>query len=227
MSAAGERPRAGERAAFDLASARPLPASFFSRPTETVARELLGKVLVSRVGDTPTGGRIVETEAYLGSHDPGSHAATRGVTARNRVMYGPPGYAYVYFTYGMHHMLNLVTEADGTAGAVLVRAIEPLLGLEQIARRRPGVTGAGLTNGPGKVASALGVDLALNGTPLGDLLAVYDAPPPDGEIARTGRIGLAEGHELALRFYLSSNAYVSRGRTGPKPPKRRTDTRET
>lgn len=200
-----------------------LPESFFARDTVTVARELLGKVLVSRVGDTVTGGRIVETEAYLGSADPGSHAATKGITKRNSVMYGPPGRAYVYFTYGNHHMLNLVTEPDDIAGAVLVRAIEPATGVEcMMVRRAPRSAGAprrerDLTNGPGKLAAALGVDLRANGSVLGGVISVYDAPAPAERIGVSGRVGLTEGHELDLRFFLEGNPYVSAGRTGPKP----------
>lgn len=203
--------------AFDLHTARVLPAAFFERDTVTVAREVLGKVLFSRVGDTACAGRIVETEAYLGSDDAGSHAATRGITPRNRVMYGPPGVAYVYFTYGNHHMLNLVTEPDGVAGAVLVRAIEPLAGEDVMAARRGGRRGPECTNGPGKVAAALGVTLAHNGSHLGEgPLAVLDAPAPAERVLCSGRIGLSRGHEAPLRFYLDSNGYVSRGRTGPR-----------
>jgi DNA-3-methyladenine glycosylase len=186
-----------------------------------VARELLGALLVSRAGGEVTGGVIVETEAYLGAHDPGSHAATRGVTARNRVMYGPPGCAYVYFTYGNHYMLNLVTEAEGTAGAVLIRAIEPTMGADIMAGRRGGRTGPDATNGPGKVAAALGIDLGHNGVTLGGEIAVYDAVGVDDErVGASGRVGLTAGHELPLRFFLRDNLWVSRGRTGPKPRKR-------
>lgn len=205
--------------AFDPSSSRQLPCEFFARPTETVARELLGKVLVSTIGGAVCGGRIVETEAYLGSHDPGSHASTKGITARNKVMYGPPGHAYVYFTYGNHHMLNLVTEPAGVAGAVLIRAIEPLLGREVMEQRRRR-TGPDVSNGPGKVAQALGVTLAHNGEPLGRSLAVYDAPC-EAEVHKSGRVGLSRGHELPLRFFLRGNAYVSRAKTGPRSPKRR------
>lgn len=207
--------------AFDVHDLVPLGRGFFARDTEVVAREALGKVLVSSIGDAVTGGRIVETEAYLGAHDPGSHAATKGITGRNAVMYGAPGCAYVYFTYGNHHMLNLVTEDEGTAGAVLVRAIEPLLGVVAMEARRGGRTGPSLTNGPGKVAAALGVDLVDNGALLGaGRLALYDAPPPEERVEMSGRVGLSAGHELPLRFYLAGNGYVSKGRTGPKPRKR-------
>jgi DNA-3-methyladenine glycosylase len=202
-----------------------LPESFFARDTVKVARELLGKVLVSRARDTVCGGRIVETEAYLGSHDPGSHAATKGVTKRNAVMYGPPGRAYVYLTYGNHHMLNIVTEPEGVAGAVLVRALEPLFGADEMLLRRAARTGTRppeveVANGPGKLAAALGISLAENGTALGGgTLTLYDAPAPPERVVVSGRVGLSEGHELELRFYLGGNPFVSRGRTGAKPPR--------
>ncbi len=207
--------------AFDLHSAHLLPAAFFAGDTTTVARELLGKVLVSRSGDTVTGGRIVETEAYLGADDPGSHAATRGITKRNAVMYGPPGTAYVYFTYGNHHMLNLVTEPEGIAGAVLVRAIEPIVGLEAMTARRHGVPLRRLCDGPGKLAAALGITLDDNGAALGrGRIDVFDAPSPSEPVAQGGRVGLSSGHDLPLRFYLDGNGYVSNGRTGPRPSRR-------
>jgi DNA-3-methyladenine glycosylase len=203
-----------------------LAPEFFGRDTELVARELPGKMLLSDVDGVVTGGRIVETEAYLGSDDPGSHAATRGITERNRVMYGPPGIAYVYFTYGMHHMVNLVTEAEGTAGAVLVRAIEPSLGLDAMTARRLGRGRRDLADGPAKLAQALGVTLADNGARLGvGHLAVFEAPAPEEAVLESGRIGLTAGHELPLRFYLEGSAH-SRARTGgtrrggPRPRER-------
>lgn len=201
---------------------RLLPQSFFARDTAEVARDLLGKVVVSTAGGVTTGGRIVETEAYLGSHDPGSHAATRGVTRRNVVMYGTPGRAYVYFTYGAHHMLNLVCEIEGVAGGVLIRALEPLIGVEEMKRRR-GVTDVRqVANGPGKLALALGIDLSDNDTVLGEgRLSVHEAPPPSERVAVTGRVGLSAGHELDLRFYLEGDPFVSRGRTGPLRDTRR------
>ncbi len=202
---------------FHPASARALPAAFFERPTAIVARELLGKVLASTAGGVLVAGTVVETEAYLGAHDPGSHASTRGMTARNRVMYSAPGCAYVYFTYGNHHMLNLVTEAEGTAGAVLVRAVEPLVGVEAMLERRHGRGGFEVTNGPGKVAEAFAIDLRHNGAPLGDEIALYDAPALEEDaVGVSGRIGLSAGHEMPLRFYIAGNGYVSQGRTGPR-----------
>jgi len=195
-----------------------LPAvdpSIFERPTPDVARELLGMVLLSTAGGYLTGGIIVETEAYLGAYDPGSHAATRGITARNRVMYGPPGHAYVYFTYGNHHMLNLVTEPEGTAGAVLIRAIEPVVGVAVMEERR-GRGGVDTSNGPGKLAQALGIDLMCNGMQVGETLQVRTPTHggPSFRIGVSGRIGLSAGSELPLRFFIEGNPYVSRGRFG-------------
>ena len=205
---------------FSLDDPIPLGVSFFSRDTATVARDLLGAILMSSAGGVVTGGRIVETEAYLGADDPGSHAATRGVTRRNRVMYGPPGRAYVYFTYGNHHMLNIVTEPDGVAGAVLIRAIEPMVGEHAMAERRG--RSMALTDGPGKVAQALGVDLSDNGTELGNgRLEVFAGPTSGLGVRCSGRIGLSSGHELPLRFYLEGNEHVSKARIGPRASKRR------
>ena len=193
-----------------------LGPAFFARDTAQVARELIGCLLVSTKGGVPTGGRIVETEAYLGHDDVGSHAATRGITKRNAVMFGEPGRAYVYFTYGNHHMLNLVTEPEGTAGAVLIRAIEPLIGLEMMTLRRHGRSERELTNGPGKLAAALGLDLKDNGSTLGaDQISVHVRALDDVPITTTGRVGLSVGWEAPLRFHLSDSPWVSKGRTGP------------
>lgn len=199
-----------------------LPESFFARDTRQVARDLLGKILLSRAGGIIVGGRIVETEAYLGSDDAGSHAATKGPTKRNTVMFGPPAHAYVYFTYGNHHMLNFVTESDGVAGAVLIRAIEPLVGIDEMCRRRAGRSDRELTNGPGKLAAALGLDLSDNAGRLGaGNLVVYVAQEvASEEVAISGRIGLSAGHELPYRYFLEASPYVSKGRTGL--PHRRT-----
>jgi len=195
----------------------PLTRSFFERDTEAVARDLLGKLLVSDVDGVCAGGRIVETEAYLGVADAGSHAATRGMTERNKVLFGPPGRAYVYFTYGNHHMLNLVAHEPGIAGGVLVRALEPLWGLAEMEcrRRRPLPE---ITNGPGKLAAALGLDLSDNDAEIGrGRIAIYDAAPPEATIGISGRVGLSAGYELDLRFFIEGNPFVSKGRTGPSP----------
>ena len=135
-------------------------------------------------------------------------------------MYGPPGTAYVYFTYGNHHMINLVCEPEGVAGAVLIRAIEPLFGIEVMTERRHGRPLRDLCNGPGKLAAALGVDLTDNGTTLGEgRLSVYDGERPSAaEIARSGRIGLSSGHELELRWYREAAAPTSRAAGPVLPP---------
>lgn len=179
-----------------------LARSFYDRDTERVAQELLGKYLV-RVTDGVTRiGRIVETEAYLGPHDRAAHSA-RGRTARNAVMFGPPGHAYVYFIYGMHYCFNVVTEAEGHASAVLIRALEPVANL------------TGPTNGPGRLCRALGIDRSLNGH---DLLSddFYIANPPNQRniaVVKRPRIGVEYAGWWArrlLRFYIANNPYVSR-----------------
>lgn len=194
----------------------PLRAPFFERETSLVARELMGCLLLSRKGGVLTGGRIVETEAYLGADDVGSHAATRGITKRNATMFGPPAHTYVYFTYGNHHMLNLVTEPDGMAGAVLIRAIEPLVGIDEMISRRKGRVLRELANGPGKLAAALGLDLSDDACALGagavDVLAHTGAVP---RIDSSGRVGLSAGWQAQLRYYLHDDPWVSKGRTGP------------
>src|SRR3989338_6570908 len=135
----------------------PLERSFYERNTQVVAFELIGKVLIFKQGDNFLSGKIVETEAYFGANDPASHAY-RGVTPRNRVMFGQAGMSYVYFTYGNHHCLNIVTETEGVPGAVLIRALEPISGVPIMQRRRgKKITREQLTNGPGKLAQALGI----------------------------------------------------------------------
>lgn len=195
----------------------PLTQDFFRRHPVEVAAELIGCVVASTAGGCLTAGRIVETEAYLGADDPGSHASTRGVTGRNVVMYGPPGTAYVYFTYGNHHMLNLVCEPEGVAGAVLLRAVEPTIGIDTMTARRHGRSLQELCNGPGKLAQALGIDLTDNGIALGEgRLQVYAGiRPPVGDVAVSGRIGLSDGHDLPFRFYEAGSRFVSRGRLDP------------
>lgn len=204
---------------FEPSTAAPLDTAFFARETSQVARDLLGCVLASTSGGRLTAGVIIETEAYLGSDDPGSHAATRGMTKRNEVMYRAPGTVYVYFTYGNHHMLNLVCEPAGVAGAVLIRALEPLAGIEVMQSRRAGRPLRELCSGPGRLAQALGIDLVDNGSLLGEgRLQVYDClHHEERKVAVTGRIGLSQGHELPLRFHLEAHPLVSRGRTGPRP----------
>jgi DNA-3-methyladenine glycosylase len=172
-----------------------LPRAFFARPTEQVARELLGQRLVRRYQGRRLAGLITETEAYIGQDDLACHARF-GLTPRSAVMFGPPGHAYVYFTYGMHWMFNVVTEAQGFPAAVLIRAIVPQEGLAvmQALRPRPARSPARLTDGPAKLAQALAIDRRLNGHDLcarAAELFIERAPPLPATRVRFGpRIGL-------------------------------------
>ena len=202
-----------------------LDRDFFARDTLTVARELLGQRLVRVLDGKRVSGRIVEVEAYVGDGDQACHAS-RGRTRRNATMFGPPGHAYVYFIYGMHYCLNVVTEREGYPAAVLVRALEPLEGIERMRARRGGRPDAQLTSGPARLCQALGIDLRFDGADLcaSDALLFIedDAAVPDGSaeasprseaIATGPRIGV-RGDEVALtvpwRFYVRDNRYVSR-----------------
>jgi DNA-3-methyladenine glycosylase len=189
---------------------RILPRSFYARATVEVARGLLGKVLVHG----PTAGIIVETEAYLGGEDLAAHSA-RGLTERTRVIFGPPGHAYVYLIYGMYQCLNLVAERDGRPGCVLIRALQPVSGVE-LMRARRGATRKlqQLANGPGKLALALGITRAHNGADVTrGALVVRQAPgASEPEITVTPRIGIAQSRELPLRFLMAGNGFVSAGR---------------
>jgi DNA-3-methyladenine glycosylase len=190
-----------------------------------VAQDLLGCHLISEVGGTVTEGRIVETEAYGGPEDPASHAAVRsGRTRRNAPMFGPPGTAYLYRSYGIHWCFNVVTGREGDPQAVLVRALEPLGGLEVMADRRGG---RNLARGPGCLAQALGLDGSLNRHPLqGSPLFILGGEVVEPSmVARSGRIGIRRAREWPLRFYLRGHACVSsgphhRGITPLNPPNR-------
>jgi DNA-3-methyladenine glycosylase len=172
-----------------------LPRTFFARPTEQVARDLLGQRLVRLHAGRRLSGLITETEAYIGQDDLACHARF-GRTPRSAVMFGPPGHAYVYFTYGMHWMLNVVTAPQGFPAAVLIRALLPEEGLEvmQALRPRPAPTPARLTDGPAKLAQALGIDKRLNGHDLcargAELFIERAAPVPDEAVVLGPRIGL-------------------------------------
>lgn len=173
-----------------------LERDFYARPTITVARSLLGKKLIRHVDGAELSGVIVETEAYCGCADSACHAH-RGKTPRNAVMFGRPGVAYVYFTYGMHHMLNLVTEEEGNPCAVLVRALLPLSGLDEMQARRKR-QGKELANGPAKLCQALAIDKSLNGWDLtrGERLWVENyIRVPARDIASTPRIGIDYAQE--------------------------------
>ena len=170
-----------------------LPREFYNRPTVTVARARLGMRLVRLLDGVQLGGIIIETEAYVGEEDLGCHARS-GRTRRNAVMYGPPGFAYVYFTYGMHWMLNFVTEVEGFPAAVLVRAILPLEGLDLIASRRGAQPPARWTDGPAKLCQALAIDGRLNGADLcapGSPIFVERGDAiPDQSVTNGPRVGL-------------------------------------
>jgi DNA-3-methyladenine glycosylase len=201
----------------------PLPASFYLRPVLQVTRDLLGRLLVHRAAEGTAAVRIVEAEAYDGSGlDPASHAY-RGRTARNAVMFGPPGHLYVYFTYGMHWCVNVVCAPPGTAQAVLLRAGEPVWGEELMAARRPASRHRDLARGPARLASALGLAGWANGAELGagPLLLAAGWPVPDGEVAWTGRVGVSGGADRPWRALVTSSPYVSAARPGPAARSRR------
>ena len=194
-----------------------LPRSFYARDTVAVARDLLGAILVHRVGEMRLSGAIVEAEAYLGERDEGSHAF-RGPTPRARVMFGPPGHAYVYLIYGMHYCLNTVTEGEGVAGAVLVRALHPLEGLEEMRHRRGRRSDRELCNGPAKLCQALGIDGGLNGADLcsgQELWVERGNSVPDSKVVVGPRVGLNVSEEARLapwRFAIADDPWVSRPR---------------
>jgi DNA-3-methyladenine glycosylase len=189
-----------------------LPASFYARPTAEVARRLLGHILVSEVRGRPVAGRIVETEAYVGPDDPACHGYQARRTRRNASLFGPPGTAYVYFTYGMHWCLNAVTEAPGFPAAVLIRALEPLAGVATMRRRRGGVAETELCSGPAKLCAALGVTGRLDGVSLqrGTLRIVRNPSRQRGDIVVTPRIGISRAVAWPLRFLLKGSPWVSR-----------------
>jgi len=190
-----------------------LPASFYARPTPQVARRLLGQVLVSEIGGRRTAGRIVETEAYLGPEDPASHGYRARRTRRNESLFAAPGTAYVYFTYGMHWCLNAVTERAGFPSAVLIRALQPLEGLDIMRRRRGGAVDRQLCSGPAKLCQALGVTGRQDGVPLtgsGALRIVRDATRQREAIITTPRIGITHAAEWPLRFLIEDSPWVSR-----------------
>jgi DNA-3-methyladenine glycosylase len=201
---------------------RPLPRAFFARHPRRVARELLGKVLVRDLGNSRLAARIVEVEAYLGKNDPASHSFA-GETARNSVLFGPPGFAYVYFIYGTHYCLNVSCERDGKAGGVLFRAAEPILGIEEMAQAREiEVQGprdlVRLTSGPGRLAEAFGITRARdNGCDLtssSSSLWIGDDGFHAAKIQTTPRIGISKAADQLLRYILAGNAFVS-GRKAP------------
>jgi len=199
---------------------RSLSASFYDRPTERVARDLLGAVLEHASPEGVASGRIVETEAYLGPDDPACHAVV-GRTERTWNLHGPPGVAYVYFIYGVHWCFNAVTREEGHGSAVLVRAVEPVRGVTLMRRRRGMVRrDIDLTNGPGKLCQALGITGALDGARLdrGALRILVGEPLPDADVDVTARVGITKAADWPLRWVVRGNPYVSLGRPGPAKP---------
>jgi DNA-3-methyladenine glycosylase len=187
-----------------------LPAAFYARDTELVARELLGAVLECHTADGVASGRIVETEAYLGEHDPACHAAV-GRTSRTLPLYGPPGTAYVYFIYGMHWCVNAVTREQDLPSAVLIRALEPLEGADLMRRRRGDARLEALTSGPARLCRALGITGAHNRLPLQrpPLLVRRGRRVPDERVEVTPRIGIRKAADWPLRWLVADSPFVS------------------
>ncbi len=212
------------------AKSKKLPRAFYLRPTLTIAKDLLGRCLVRRLGSSTLVGKIIEVEAYMGEKDPASHAFRRK-TLRNEVMFREGGYLYVYFTYGMHYCCNIVTEEEGKARAVLLRALEPIQGIEimrenrrrgkgsrageilppgKLTKKEPDTT---LTNGPAKLCEAFGIAREENGTDLlGNTIYLTEGEPVASprSIVATTRIGIKEALDRRWRFYIKGNAFVSR-----------------
>jgi len=192
---------------------KPLPRRFYNRPTLEVAKDLLGKVLVHHSAEGTTAGMIVETEAYIGEDDPACHAAP-GPTKRNAPLYGPPGFAYVYLNYGIHYLVNAVTEADGHPAAVLLRALAPIDGLALMRQRRAtngrAVADADLCRGPGNLTRAMGIVLADNLLDLtSSRLCIEDRGLAIERVSCGPRIGIRVAVDRPWRFWISGHTSVS------------------
>jgi DNA-3-methyladenine glycosylase len=190
-----------------------LPVSFFTRPADVVARELLGALVVSTLGGQRTAGRIVETEAYLGYDDPASHGYRHRRHAQNEALFGPPGTWYVYRSYGMHWCANLVCGERGHGSAVLLRALEPVTGLAAMRDRRGGVADHRLCSGPGKLCQALGMTREQDGVPMprsGVIVRPVAGSEPPGALV-TPRIGITKAADWPLRFVEAGSSWTSRG----------------
>jgi DNA-3-methyladenine glycosylase len=190
-----------------------LPHSFYARPTLTVAEDLLGKVLMHRTREGMTSGVIVEAEAYIGEDDPACHASF-GRTSRSEPLFGPPGFAYVYLNYGVHYLMNAVTEADGYPGAVLIRALQPLDGIALMQKRRvpdgPAIDEHDLCRGPGNLTKALGITMKDNRLDLvRSKLTIEDRGIAVGEIATGPRIGIRAAVERPWRYWVEGHRSVS------------------
>jgi DNA-3-methyladenine glycosylase len=201
-----------------------LPRDFYARPTLIVAADLIGKVLVHQTARGITAGVIVETEAYIGEADPACHAAP-GPTVRNAPLYGPPGFAYVYLNYGIHYLVNAVTEPEGSPAAVLIRALEPLEGERLMRRRRqapPSVPAAALCRGPGNLSRALGISLQQNRADLTQsALRIEDRGLARREVVWGPRVGISVGVDHAWRCHAAGSAAVSVFKAGTRASRRR------
>lgn len=205
----------------------PLPRAFYDRPTLEVAADLVGKVLVHRRGRVVTSGVIVEVEGYIGEDDPACHAAP-GRTRRNEPLYGPPGFSYVYLNYGIHCLMNVVTEAKDSPAAVLIRALDPLDGIAAMQRRRgreakgrqvraTGVAERALCRGPGNLTMSMGITLAENRLDLtGERLFVEDRGARPGHVVWGPRIGITVGTEHAWRAWVDGHPAVSAMKSGQR-----------
>ena len=189
-----------------------LPVSFFARPADLVARELLGATVISTLDGARTAGRIVETEAYLGYDDPASHGFRHRRHAQNEALFGPPGTWYVYLSYGMHWCANLVCGRQGQASAVLLRALEPVEGLAVMRERRGGVVDRQLCSGPGTLGQALAISRDQDGQHIRGSGAVVRAPDQaPAAVVATPRIGITKAADWPLRFVIDGSPWVSRG----------------
>jgi DNA-3-methyladenine glycosylase len=189
------------------------PSNFFTRSAEIVAADLLGGVVVSRVGGATMSGRIVETEAYLGHHDPASHGFRYRRHAGNASLYAPPGTWYVYRSYGIHWCANLVCgDEEGDGSAVLIRALEPLTGLPVMRRRRGLRPDVALCSGPGKLTQAMGITRALDGKPMANapVTVEFDPTMQPARVVVTPRIGITKAADWPLRFAVEDSRWVSR-----------------
>jgi len=204
-----------------LQRSRPLSREFFNRDPREVARDLLGKLVIRRQGKRILGGRVVETEAYMGVSDAAAHSAA-GITSRNAVLFGPPGYAYVYLIYGFHYCLNVSCLPEGEAGGVLFRALEPLAGLAEMSRYRhvelpapPRLASLrALTSGPGRMSQALAISRLRDNSkdltnPKKSDLWLADDGFEAGRVAITPRIGITKAKDEMLRYVIAGNAFVS------------------
>ena len=219
---APEVPPEGETLRSSGKLPRPLPRSFYARPSTVVARDLLGRLLVRPLPEGTLAGRIVEAEAYQ-EDDPASHSF-RGLTPRTSVMFGPPGHLYVYFTYGMHFCMNVVTGRDGEGSAVLLRAVEPVQGIELMRRHRAVNDDRLLCAGPGRLTQAFRIARAHNGTDLvtgEELFIAGGEPVPQSLVEEGPRIGIRSAVDRPWRLFELENPYVSRRPRPAQTPLRR------